>query len=132
MEKWHINTIIAGLGTAMAQLMGGWDAMLQVLCIMVVLDYVTGILSGAYNGKLSSETGYKGIIKKIGIFVVVVVATCISRVANIDFIRDVAIIFYISNEGISVLENLGKSGVKYPKKLKDILLQLNKDKPDKK
>ena len=126
MQKWHINTIIAGMGGVLANLYGGWDTMLQVLIAVIALDYITGILAGAYNCNLSSAIGYKGIIKKVGIFVVVLVACLIAKLIGNDLVRSLTIVFYISNESISILENVGRCGVNYPKQLKVILAQLNK------
>lgn len=127
MQKWHINSILAGIGGFLANLYGGWDTMLQLLVAVIVVDYVTGVLAGIYNHTLSSAIGYKGIIKKVGIFAVVLIACLISKSVGNDIIRSITMAFYISNEGISILENVGKCGVKYPQKLRDILMQLNKD-----
>jgi toxin secretion/phage lysis holin len=96
---------------------------------MTLLDYFTGILSAGYHGKLSSKIGYQGIIKKVSIFVVVAVACMVSKATNTDLIRNATIIFYISNEGISILENVGTCGVEYPEALKKLLDKL-KDKKD--
>jgi toxin secretion/phage lysis holin len=126
MEKWQINVMFASVGGVLAQWLGGWDAMLQVLIAVIVLDYITGILAAIYNCRLSSAIGYKGIIKKVGIFIVVLVACLISRAINDDVIRTITMLFYISNEGISILENIGRCNVKYPNRLKNILAQLNK------
>jgi toxin secretion/phage lysis holin len=127
MQKWQINSTIAGVGGVIAQLLGGWDAMLQFLILVVVIDYVTGILAAIYNCRLSSEIGYKGIIKKVGIFAVILVASMASKFAGSDIIRNITMLFYISNEAISILENVGRCGVRYPNKLRNILIQLNKD-----
>ena len=127
MQKWQINSIIASVGGTLAHLFGGWDTMLQFLVAIIFLDYVTGILAAIYNCRLSSAIGYKGIIKKVGIFAVVLVASLTSNFIGNDIIRSITILFYVSNEAISVLENVGRCGVKYPPKLKDVLKQLNKE-----
>jgi toxin secretion/phage lysis holin len=98
--------------------------MLKTLVMLIVIDYVTGILGAVYKRKLSSSVGYKGIIKKVGIFAIVAVASMVSECFKIDLIRSITITFYIVNECISILENVGKTGVKYPKKLRQILEQL--------
>lgn len=117
--------IIFALSTGwIVNMLGGWDTMLTTLITLIVIDYVTGILAAIYKQKLSSSTGYRGIIKKMGIFAVVVVAALISDCMGNELIRSIVMGFYISNEGISILENVGKTGVKYPKKLKDVLKQL--------
>ena len=108
----------------LSNLMGGWDIMLKTLIMMVIIDYITGVLSAIYNKKVSSSIGYKGIIKKICIFLIVFVAAQIDSCLGSELIRNLTIAFYISNESISVLENVGQTGVEYPQKLKDILYQL--------
>jgi len=119
-----LKLMIAFIGGMAANLMGGWDVMLKTLVVLVAIDYLTGVLAAAYVRKLSSAIGYKGIIKKVGIFAIVMVAAMVDKCAGIELIRNITIVFYISNEGISILENVGKTGVKYPKKLKQILEQL--------
>ena len=119
-----IKILIAVMGGLLADVLGGWDIMLKTLIILVVVDYVTGVLAAIYKRKLSSAIGYKGIIKKTGIFAIVLVAAMMDKCFSSELIRNVTIVFYIANEGISVLENVGKTGVKYPKKLKQILEQL--------
>ena len=117
--------LLIGLaGGLMAQAFGGWDVMLKTLVMLIVIDYMTGVLGAVYNRKLSSAIGYNGIIKKVGIFAIVAVASMVSECFKIDLIRSITITFYIVNECISILENVGKTGVKYPKKLKQILEQL--------
>ena len=124
MEKWQINSIIATVGTCLISLFGGWDSMMQALVIICAIDYTTGLLAAIYNGKLSSKIGYKGIIKKICMFAIVAVACILDDPMKTELLREVTILFYISNEAISILENVGKTGVKYPKKLKNILKEL--------
>jgi len=120
---------IVTFGTLVAQFFGGWDGMLQSLVVMTILDYFTGVLSAGYHGRLSSQVGYKGIIKKVSIFVVLAVACTISGAIGNDIIRTATLIFYISNEGISILENVGNCGVEYPDALKRLLHKLkDKDK----
>lgn len=119
-----IKLLIAVIGGLLADVMGGWDIMLKTLVILVIVDYATGVLAAIYKHKLSSAIGYKGIIKKTGIFAIVLVASLIGKCFDSEIIRSVTIVFYVANEGISILENVGKTGVKYPKKLKQILDQL--------
>jgi toxin secretion/phage lysis holin len=119
-----IKIMIALAGGLTADMLGGWDIMLKTLVMLVVIDYATGILAAVYRKKLSSLIGYRGIIKKVGIFAIVIVAAMVDRCAGMELIRNITIVFYISNESISILENVGKTGVKYPKKLKQILEQL--------
>ena len=119
-----IKLMIALVGGLTADMLGGWDIMLKTLVMLVIIDYATGVLAAVYKKKLSSSIGYKGIIKKVGIFAIVVVAAIIDKCVGMEIVRNITIVFYISNEGISILENVGKTGVKYPKKLKQILEQL--------
>jgi toxin secretion/phage lysis holin len=119
-----VNSIFAIIGTVIAKALGGWDLALKVLVAMVVLDYVTGVVIAILNKKLSSEVGFRGLFKKIMIFALVYVAVLADQATNTDIIRTITIMFYIANEGISVLENAGKLGVPYPARLKNILTQL--------
>lgn len=103
---------------------GGFDILLKALIILVILDYVTGLIKGIYKKELSSETGFKGLLKKILIFIVVVVAVVVQRLINDAIpIRETVIAFFICNEGISILENAAEF-IPIPNKLKDILFQL--------
>lgn len=119
-----VNSIFAIIGTVIAKALGGWDMALKVLVAMVVLDYITGITLAIFEKKLSSEIGFKGLFKKMMIFALVYVAVLADQATNTDIIRTITIMFYIANEGISVLENAGKLGVPYPARLKNILTQL--------
>ena len=91
---------------------------------MIVIDYISEIVSAWINKELSSRIGFVGIIKKVCIFLVVMAAQCISLITDVEGIRDVTVSFYIANEGISILENLGRIGVPLPKKLVDVLKQI--------
>lgn len=122
-----IKAIIGVCGGFLSYLLGGWDVMLQTLVILTATDYLTGILAGIFEKKLSSEVGFKGIIKKVCMFCIVGLASVVDMTVNTELLRNITIVFYISNEGISILENVGRTGVKYPKKLKEILKQLNKE-----
>lgn len=126
------NSIIAVIGTAFAQALGGWDIALRVLVSLVVLDYVTGVVIAIIQKTLSSEVGFKGLFKKMMIFALVYVAVLVDQATSMNVVRTLAIMFYIANEGISVLENAGKLGVSYPQALQDILIQLKKSNDSKK
>ena len=118
------NGAFAILGTLLAKILGGWDMALQVLVGVVVLDYITGVLVAISQKRLSSEIGYKGILKKMMIFLLVYLAVLIEQATGTDILRLAVILFYIANEGISILENAGKLDVPYPKVLRDVLAQL--------
>lgn len=121
------NGIIMAIFTPIIIALGGWDVVLQVLVSLVVMDYLTGVTVAILNKSLSSEVGYKGLIKKVFIFAMVYVSVLVDKATNADVFRTMTILFYIANEGISVLENGGKLGVPYPEALKNVLIQL-KDK----
>lgn len=121
-----VNSIFAAIGTAIAKAFGGWDMALQVLVALIALDYITGVAIAIVNQKLSSEIGFRGLLKKMMIFALVYLSVLVSKATETELIRTFVIMFYIANEGISVLENAGKLGVPYPQKLKDVLIQLKK------
>lgn len=101
--------------------------MIVALIILMVLDYITGVLQSIYNKELSSKIGFKGLLKKVLILCVVAVSVVIEKDLGVQAIREVVIMFFACNEGISVLENATKMGIPLPKKLQDVLLQI-KDK----
>ena len=107
-------------------LFGGWDKTFQVLLVFIIVDYISGIIAAMYNKKLNSRVGFKGIAKKVLIFMMVAVAVQLDRLLGIDnqVVRMATCFFYIANEGLSILENGGKLGVKYPKVLESTLEQL--------
>lgn len=125
MKDFNIFSVLGGtIGGVLAFMFGGFDVLLYALIVLVVLDYVTGLAKGFYTKTVSSEIGFKGLIKKFILFVVVVVAVVLQRVLNNAVpLREVTITFFICNEGISILENAAEF-VPIPQKLKDVLLQL--------
>ena len=110
-------------------MLGGLDGLAYALVLFVSVDYITGIMAGIVENKISSEIGFKGIFRKVVIFILVSIAHIIDSkiLGNGSAIRTAVIFFYISNEGISILENVGRIGLPIPKKLMDILHQLNKE-----
>lgn len=118
-------SIVGGIvGGFLCQWLGGWDVILKALIALVILDYVTGVLKAITNKTLSSQIGFKGLIRKIVIFIVVATAVIIQTVVgNAIPLREVTIIFFLCNEGISLLENASEF-VPIPDKLKDTLIQL--------
>lgn len=109
---------------------GGWDSLIAALIALMVIDYITGVVKAIYLKKLSSEIGYRGLIKKILVLIVVGAAVVLQSVLpqNIP-LREITIMFFVCNEGISILENAATM-IPIPKKLKDVLLQL-RDSSDK-
>ena len=124
------SVVGAVIGGFFCQWLGGWDAILKALVALVILDYVTGVLKAVATKTLSSEIGFKGLIKKTLIFVVVATGVIVQSVIGDSVpIREIVIIFFICNEGISLLENASEF-VPIPAKLKETLIQL-RDKSEK-
>ena len=130
MEK-YFNEISVGfslIGGFICKFLGRWDMLLKAIVILVVLDYVTGLLKAIYNKSLSSEIGFKGLIRKIIIFVVIATAYVIQGIVGDAIpLREITILFFIANESLSLLENAGEF-VPIPDKLKDTLIQLRDNK----
>jgi toxin secretion/phage lysis holin len=129
--KWFsvdsIGNWIAGAGGALLGLAGGWDALMRVLVICMAVDYTTGVINAIREHKLSSKVGFTGILRKLTIFGVVILAAQIDVALGLQAIcRTAAIAFYTANEGISVLENAAAIGLPIPQKLIAILGQLKK------
>ena len=116
----------AALGGALGAVLGGWDGFLYALIVFVVVDYLTGVMVAILNQNLSSTVGFHGIMKKVVIFFLVAVGHIIDAyvIQNGSVIRTAVIFFYLSNEGISILENVSLLGLPVPQKLKDVLEQL--------
>lgn len=126
MEKYFntVSILVGIVGGFICKHLGGFDMLLGVIITLVVLDYLTGILKAIYNKQLSSEVGYKGIIKKIFIFIVIATAYEIQKVvADSIPLREMTLMFFIANEAISLLENAGEF-IPIPEQLRDVLVQL--------
>ena len=117
------------LGGYVGYFLGGFDGFLYALLIFVVADYITGIMVAILERKLSSSIGFKGISKKILIFILVGIGHVLDRniIGDGSVVRTAIIFFYISNEGISIMENSIKLGLPIPKKLKEVLEQLSEE-----
>ena len=124
-----IQMIVAVLGGYIGYFLGGWDGFLYALVAFVVIDYITGLMVAVLETRLSSEVGFRGIFKKVVLFSLVSVGHIIdSRLIQSEgVIRTAVIFFYLSNEGISILENTAKIGLPIPEKLKAVLEQLNQE-----
>lgn len=124
-----IRLAAACIGAVLSRWLGGFDGLLETLVLFSVMDYVTGVICAASEKKLSSEVGFKGIFRKVLIFMLVGIANVID-VFIIEgeghLLRTAVIFFYLSNEGISILENSARLGVPIPDKLRDFLNQMNK------
>lgn len=127
-EFWNsIQLVFAAVGGWLGYFLGGCDGLLYALLAFVVIDYITGVMCAIADKNLSSEVGFKGICRKVLIFLLVGVANIldVQVIGTGSVLRTAVIFFYISNEGVSLLENAGHLGLPIPKKLKDILAQLH-------
>ena len=127
-EFWNvIQLVFAAIGGWLGWFMGGCDGLLYALIAFVATDYITGVMCAIIDKKLSSEVGFKGIFKKVLIFMLVGVANIldVQVIGSGCVLRTAVIFFYISNEGVSLVENAGHLGLPIPAKLKDVLEQLH-------
>lgn len=127
-EFWNtIQFVFAAIGGWLGYFLGGCDGLLYALIAFVVVDYITGVMCAIADHSLSSEVGFKGICRKVLIFVLVGIANIldVQVVGNGSVLRTAIIFFYISNEGVSLLENAGHLGLPIPEKLKAVLEQLH-------
>ena len=127
-ELWNTTQIIlAAVGGWLGYFLGGCDGLVYALILFVAADYITGVMCAAVDKRLSSEIGFKGICKKVLIFVLVGLANIldVQIIGTGSVLRTAVIFFYISNEGVSLLENAAHLGLPVPEKLKNILQQLH-------
>ena len=127
-EFWNvIQVAFAAIGGWLGWFMGGCDGLLYALIAFVGIDYITGIMCAVVDKKLSSAVGFKGIFKKVLIFALVGVANIldVNVIGTGSVLRTAIIFFYISNEGVSLIENAGHLGLPIPAKLKAVLEQLH-------
>lgn len=103
--------------------LGGCDALLKTLVYLTVADYITGVLVAIYKREISSKIGYKGICRKVMMFFIIALSNFVDDAVGAEIVRNITIVFYISNEGISILENADKMGVPIPDKLREVLKQ---------
>ena len=127
-EIWNwIQIVFAAIGGGIGWFLGGADGFLYALIAFVVIDYITGVMCAIVEKKLSSEVGFKGICKKVLIFMMVGIGNIIDVqvLGQAGVLRTAVIFFYLSNEGVSMLENAGHLGLPIPAKLKEVLEQLH-------
>ena len=127
-EFWNvIQLVFAAIGGWLGWFLGGCDGLLYALIAFVVVDYDTGVMCAVIDKKLSSAVGFRGIFKKVLIFLLVGVANILDAqvIGTGCVLRTAVIFFYISNEGVSLLENAGHLGLPIPTKLKAVLEQLH-------
>ena len=124
-----ILAAFAGIGSVFLQWLGGWDWFLKTLITFMIVDYITGIAvafvfhksNKTKNGSASSRECYKGIVKKRCILALVGVSVAIDTLTNANYVRSATIFFFLGNEGLSIIENIGLMGMKYPPFIKRAL-----------
>ena len=127
-EFWNmIQFLFAGIGGWLGYFLGGCDGLLISLLLFVITDYITGVMCAIADKKLSSAVGFKGICRKVLIFLLVGIANILDMqvIGTGSVLRTAVIFFYISNEGVSLLENAGHLGLPIPVKIKSVLEQLH-------
>lgn len=123
--KEAICVFVGSITTALVYLLGGIDVALNCLLIAIALDYVSGVIKAFNNKTLSSRIGLRGLLKKIGILIIVMLAVLIDRVTgNTGAIRTLVLYYFVANEGLSIIENLGQAGLPIPKTIKNALKAL--------
>lgn len=125
-----IQIVFSAFGGFIGWFLGGNDGFIYALLAFVVIDYITGIMCAIADKELSSEVGFKGICKKVLIFALVGIGNLLDIyiLGQAGILRNVVIFFYLSNEGVSILENASHLGLPVPEKLKEILKQLHNGK----
>ena len=127
-EFWNtIQFIFSAIGGWLGYFLGGCDGLLYALLVFVILDYLTGLMCAIVDRKLSSEIGFRGIFKKVMIFVMVGIGQVldVQCLGSVGILRTAVIFFYLSNEGVSLVENAAHLGLPIPEKLKAVLEQLH-------
>ncbi|RDI44364.1 phage holin family protein [Falsibacillus pallidus] len=114
-------------GVFTSTFLGAWNPLILTLLCAIAIDYLTGLVASAIEGRLSSSAGFKGILKKIIIFSIVAAAHFLDLILKTnDLLRDATILFYLCNEIISILENAGRAGLPLPDFIKDKIEMLKK------
>ena len=127
-QFWNATqAIFAAVGGWLGWFLGGCDGLLYALVAFVVVDYITGVMCAVVDRKLSSEVGFRGIFKIILIFILVGVANIldVNVIGNGSVLRTAVIFFYVSNEGVSLLENAAYLGLPIPSAIKSVLEQIH-------
>lgn len=127
-EFWNtVQMFFAAIGGWLGYFLGGCDGLLYALIAFVLIDYITGVMCAVTDKKLSSTVGFKGICRKVLIFLLVGIANVldVQVIGNGSVLRTAIIFFYISNEGVSLLENAAHLGLPVPERIKTVLEQLH-------
>lgn len=126
--KTNFDTLVGVCGGIVTYLLGGWDIAMITLAVFMVLDYITGMIASWITKKWNSETGAIGLVKKGTIILLIVLGVFLDRLMGDTYIfRNVIAMFYIANEGLSVIENCGRIGLPVPKRLFNAFEQLRED-----
>lgn len=122
------SSIIALICTGCVYLLGGWDVSLICLVVAIAIDYISGIMKAFVMKELSSKIGLRGLLKKVGVLMVVMLAVIVDRVTGeTGMVRNLVIYYFVANEGLSIIENLGQTGVPIPSSIKKALKALKKE-----
>jgi toxin secretion/phage lysis holin len=127
-EFWNtMQLIFSAVGGWLGYFLGGCDGLIYALIAFVVIDYITGVMCAIADHKLSSAVGFKGIYRKVLIFLLVGIANVLDMhiIGTGSILRTAVIFFYISNEGVSLVENAAHLGLPVPEKMKNVLEQLH-------
>ena len=127
--KYVISNVISVILTFLIYFLGGLDIALKSLLIVIVIDYVTGILSAIYNKQINSKVGFKGILKKFSYLLIIALSVIVDNIlGQSGTIRTLVIYFFVANDGISILENVAEMNIPLPPKLLETLEQLKEGK----
>lgn len=129
-ESWILfKVFFSCIGGCLGTLLGGWDGPLLALIAFITVDYITGVMCGIAEHKLSSEIGFVGIFRKVAILMIVGVGAILDSyvIRTGDVLRTAIIFYYISNEGVSILENATRLDLPVPKKIQSVLAQLKEE-----
>lgn len=121
--------IFTAIGGSIGYFLGGFDGLIFALVAFVIIDYITGLMAAVIEKKLSSEIGFKGIFKKVLIFILVGIGHTIDfyLIEKGSAVRTAVIFFYLSNEGLSIIENASRIGLPVPEQLKIVFRELRKE-----
>ncbi len=127
MKDYTIQNITAAFGALFGFLFGKIDVIFYVLLSLVCIDFVSGMFNGAISENLNSKVCYKGIIKKVFIFVMVAMSHLVDMAINQNIVMNICMFFYIANESLSIIENAALAGLPIPNKIIKLLEQLKKE-----
>jgi toxin secretion/phage lysis holin len=129
MKQLAANSGVAFVGSIGAYLFGGWSELLALFFFVVIVDYITGVLAAITEKNLSSSVGYKGLVKKFGMVIVVAMAYQLDKFTGTNVIMTGAIFFFVANELVSITENYGRIGLPLPPQIKNVI-KILRDKND--